>query len=241
MRRVGVASAAFVLLATAVNVGATRPIDRFAHRHLQPLAGGNGHPRLRELTDVLLVPFAPAVAAAIIVCLAYLAYRRAGMRTALVWPVALAAGFAVELACKVTVQQDGNHSWRALTWSIDSSYPSGHALRAVLLAFAVAWLWPRSRALVAPALLLVTVILVANGWHSPTDVAGGLLAGLPIAWLALWLAESESASLTRTTLRLADVRPRARSPASAPRHREMPARPSQVGLPATRVTWRGAC
>lgn len=205
--RSAVAFAAFIGLAAAVNARWLHSVDRFGRQHLQPLAGGHGHPDLRELTQVMLVPAAPSVATLLILWLACVAYRRAGWTAALIWPAAMTAGFAAELLCKALVRQDADHSWRLLRVSIDSSYPSGHMLRMVLLVFAIAWLWPQARALVAPVVVLASLTLTANGWHSPTDVVGGLAIGLAIGWIALWASEARHPSLTRFPLQLADVRP----------------------------------
>jgi membrane-associated phospholipid phosphatase len=58
--------------------------------------------------------------------------------------------------------------------NFDSSFPSGHTLRIVLL---VGALYPLLRGwVVAWAVAAVALILLA-GWHVPTDVAGGLLLG----------------------------------------------------------------
>jgi hypothetical protein len=60
--------------------------------------------------------------------------------------------------------------------SFDTSFPSGHEIRTVLLvSFLIACapkLWPVGLAWLAA----VTVMLVLGGWHTPSDVLGGLLA-----------------------------------------------------------------
>jgi membrane-associated phospholipid phosphatase len=64
----------------------------------------------------------------------------------------------------------------------DQSYPSGHTLRTALVA-ATAWrLRPRLAPLLALWLAAAAALLVAGGWHVPSDVAGGLLlAGFLVA------------------------------------------------------------
>jgi membrane-associated phospholipid phosphatase len=57
----------------------------------------------------------------------------------------------------------------------DTSFPSGHETRAVLLVACLAACFPKAAAGRAAWLVAVTVMLVVGGWHTPTDVAGGLL------------------------------------------------------------------
>lgn len=78
----------------------------------------------------------------------------------------------------------------------DSSYPSGHAVTAVVFfaGFAMlAWLGPLPRPLAAPLAAVLAVCAVAIPWsrlalgaHYATDVLGGLLLGA--AWLCLVFA-----------------------------------------------------
>ena len=63
--------------------------------------------------------------------------------------------------------------------SFDHSFPSGHAMRAVLVAGVVLYVWRRVGLVAAAWALIVPVCLVAASWHVPSDVAGGVLFGLP--------------------------------------------------------------
>jgi membrane-associated phospholipid phosphatase len=59
-----------------------------------------------------------------------------------------------------------------------ASFPSGHAITAVSLAFAVSVLWPRARvALIVYAVLIVASRLVLLA-HHPSDVVAGALVGV---------------------------------------------------------------
>jgi membrane-associated phospholipid phosphatase len=62
--------------------------------------------------------------------------------------------------------------------AFDSSFPSGHSLRAVILGGAVAILWPRLRLLAIAWVLAAITLLLLAGWHTPTDIAGGVVLGL---------------------------------------------------------------
>lgn len=59
-----------------------------------------------------------------------------------------------------------------------NSFPSGHMIRGLVVAFAVALVWPGATRAVALWLLFVPVALVLAAAHTVTDVLGGLLAGL---------------------------------------------------------------
>ena len=56
----------------------------------------------------------------------------------------------------------------------DNSFPSGHELRAVFIAVCAVACFRRPW-LLGSWLLAVSVLLVGDGWHTPTDVAGGFL------------------------------------------------------------------
>jgi membrane-associated phospholipid phosphatase len=59
--------------------------------------------------------------------------------------------------------------------AFDSSWPSGHALRCALVAAALATAWPRLRIPLLIWLAAVVVLLELAGFHTPTDLVGGLL------------------------------------------------------------------
>ena len=59
-------SAAFVALAALVDITDFDRLNAFAVRNLQPLAGGNGHPQMREWTEVLISPAGPMITALVI-------------------------------------------------------------------------------------------------------------------------------------------------------------------------------
>ena len=92
--------------------------------------------------------------------------------------VVLLAAVAVEVICKTVIDgpalfHDGSH-----IAAFDSSFPSGHALRTVILAGAVAVAVPRLRALAIAWAVASIVLLELAGWHTPTDLAGGVVLGL---------------------------------------------------------------
>jgi membrane-associated phospholipid phosphatase len=102
------------------------------------------------------------------------------------WPAAWLVATAVELVFRHTLTrpalyQDGVH-----IVAFDSSWPSGHALRCTIVAAALATAWPRLRVPLAVWLVTVVVLLELAGFHTPTDIAGGLLlATVALAGAAL--------------------------------------------------------
>jgi membrane-associated phospholipid phosphatase len=68
---------------------------------------------------------------------------------------------------------------------LDLSWPSGHALRCGLVAAALAAAWPRLRVPLAIWLAAAVALLELAGFHTPTDVAGGLLLAVVAAGAAV--------------------------------------------------------
>ena len=96
-------STAFVALAALVDITDFDRLNAFAERNLQPLAGGNGHPRMRAWTEVLISPAGPTATALLIAAAAICLLARHRVRAAAAWPAALALALVVELVCKVVV------------------------------------------------------------------------------------------------------------------------------------------
>ena len=150
-------------------------------------------PRFREPIDAsagaalatyVLVLVGATLPSALIVAGALLVLGRRGRQAlAATLAVAFVVAVAVELVSKWTLvrpglQRAGPGGTLVPIGPFDSSFPSGHALRAALIATCVAIVWPRLRLIVATWALAVPVMLVVGGWHTPTDVvAGTVLAG----------------------------------------------------------------
>ena len=80
---------------------------------------------------------------------------------AMLWAGAFAAGLLIEVLGKLFV---------------DSSFPSGHTMRALLLAGLAAELWPRRRPWFWGFAAFVILGVQLKGIHPPSDIAGGILA-----------------------------------------------------------------
>jgi membrane-associated phospholipid phosphatase len=194
-------AAAYAALAVLVATGATNGVDQWAVDHMMPGLGGASvapskieavvpllHVRwnrpLTVIGNVVTLP-AQALVASVLAAVCWLALVRRGRTHAvLAWVVAWLAANATEVLCKSVLsrpllQHDGSP-----LWGFQSSWPSGHTLRSVLLAATVAAAWPKASRWVAAWAAASLVLLEVDGFHVPTDIAGGLLLALLAAGLA---------------------------------------------------------
>jgi membrane-associated phospholipid phosphatase len=176
-------AAAFAAVAVLTAAGAFAGLDQWAVDHAMP---GASFKRVSTslLTDVIPLyhvrwhsPWSvatntvtlPASFLLSVVIVAALS-RRLG--------IALLACVVVEVICKETLTRPALHHGALHIGPFDSSFPSGHALRTVLIAVAAATAWPRL-ALTATAWATASVaMLLLGGWHTPSDLIGGVLLGL---------------------------------------------------------------
>lgn len=119
--------------------------------------------------------------------------RRGRRALAATLGVAFVAANLAEVVSKLLLERPGLHTVgpagalpRILPF--DQSYPSGHALRAALLAACVCAVWRRARGPLVVWALAVPVMLVVGGWHTPTDVVGGTLLAVAFAAAAVAVA-----------------------------------------------------
>jgi membrane-associated phospholipid phosphatase len=181
-------AAAFVALAVLVQATDFDRLNQFAVDNLQPVAAGKGHPRLNSLAELVVSPGSPAFSAVLIGAAAALLLARRRPRAAFAWPATLAAALVIEVVCKLAISQHRSGIWHGFGFTFDSSFPSGHMLRAILVAGAWAAVWARLRTPLALWCVTVAGCLLVSGWHLPTDIAGGILAGLA---LASWASDYE--------------------------------------------------
>src|SRR5436305_320639 len=102
-RRALIYAATFVVLAVLVQATDFDRLNGFAVHHLQPLAGGKGHPRMNDAAEALIAPAAPGVAAVVVGLAAIGLWLRGRRRAAPTWPIALAAAIAVEMVSKLVI------------------------------------------------------------------------------------------------------------------------------------------
>ena len=90
----------------------------------------------------MISPAGPMVTALLIAAAAMCLLAQRMTRAAVAWPAALALALVVELVCKIVVGQHRSGIWHGFGLTLDSSFPSGHMLRAILIAGAVAAVIP---------------------------------------------------------------------------------------------------
>jgi membrane-associated phospholipid phosphatase len=178
------AFALFLATAIAVDAGAFHSLDQHAVAHWMPwfrprhhrlrdivLPATDGSP-LKRLLNLWIYP-ASIVVSGVIVGL--VAWHRRSPR----WAVAWIAGNAIEGAGKLIVSRP------ALRWhgrhiaAFDHSLPSGHTIRSLLVAGAIAWSWRTGRVAWAWA-LSVPVVLVLLGHHVPLDCVAGVFVAIAL-------------------------------------------------------------
>ncbi len=192
--------AAFLALTVAVQMGATAPLDRLLERHTGALANGNWS-LLAYAADpfVVTVAFAAALLAG---------WRRSATVHPLAWAAAFLVGQLVELALKWQVGQiPFNEPERVLgVWVLPGSYPSGHAMRAVLLAGVASAVAPRWRWLWIAYAAGLSAWVLMSGMHLCTDTLGGVLLGATlVAAVNRWSAIHSSPVATETRRPEVDV------------------------------------
>jgi hypothetical protein len=186
LRSAVVLAVAYATLAVLVAAGAFTGVDQWAVDHLMPSSAFHHarsgwleaavpllHQRfdspLAVAADIVTLPAAALVSLAIV----GFASRVAGFGLLAAW----AAGSAVELLCKHALVRPALYDGTFHVAAFDSSFPSGHALRAVLVAYAVVRMWPHAGRVAIVWVVASVVLLQRAGWHTPTDLAGGLLVG----------------------------------------------------------------
>ena len=198
-----IAASLFVVLSILVGVDGLTQLDQAAVDHVMPAItdyGGReptigssafpifhshehrGHIALAAVTYGV-VWIASVVPAIVIVGLCVLIlWRRGRERLAVALGAAFVAANVLEVVGKGTIERSALYVHRAgqphrHIEVFDTSFPSGHATRGVLVALAVALCLPRLRWYAAAWIAVSAVLLVVGAWHTPTDVAGGLLLG----------------------------------------------------------------
>jgi membrane-associated phospholipid phosphatase len=188
--------AGFLLLALLVATGALARLDGYAASHLMPglkpdrhipslldsivpWSGGGSDGGVTLAADVVTAPAGALVSCLLLAAGALFVLRRTGRRAVLLTLAAFALGNLVELLLKSTLERPAVEArWYGTRFHVlgfDSSFPSGHALRGLFLAGTVAVLWPRARPLLAAWVAALVVMLEVAGFHTPSDIAGGLL------------------------------------------------------------------
>jgi membrane-associated phospholipid phosphatase len=135
---------------------------------LVPLYHASFHPLGAAIAQIVTLPGQALISFLVVL----VAARR--LRT-VIWPGAWLAAVAVEVVFRHALTRPALYRDGVHLVAFDTSWPSGHALRCAIVAAAVGAAWPRLRILLAAWLAAAVVLLDLAGFHTPTDIAGGLL------------------------------------------------------------------
>jgi membrane-associated phospholipid phosphatase len=180
LRRTLPLAVAFATLAFLVGFGALTRFDQWGVDHLMPgarfgekeptiidslvpLLGAHWDTWLGGVANIVTLP------ASFLISLAIVAWRSRLLA------VALIAAVAVEIVCKELIDRPALYDGAFHITSFDSSFPSGHTLRTIIVAAAI---WPLLSGWAAAWGVASIALLQVAGWHTPTDVVGGVLLGL---------------------------------------------------------------
>jgi membrane-associated phospholipid phosphatase len=183
---------AFAALAVLVGTGALTGLDQWAVDHAMPLAGAPStapttlegvvpllhaplHPLGVGVTQIVTLPGQALVSLLLVLVAARQLRKRGRAEAAVCWIAAWLVAVAVELVLRHTLTRPALYRNGVHLVAFDSSWPSGHALRCALVAAALAVAWPRLRLPLGIWLATVVALLELAGFHTPTDLAGGLL------------------------------------------------------------------
>lgn len=179
------------LVATLAATGALRRVDQYAVGHLMPWLEVRHHAFVTfgALTVPSIDPpvghialqlwtYPAAVLPSLLIVL--VAGRRLAQADALAWCALWCAGNAIELAGKLTLRKPDLYHHSEHVSTFDTSLPSGHTIRAFILAGAVATAW-RSGRLAFVWAVTVPFALVVSGAHTPSDVVTGTFVAMTVA------------------------------------------------------------
>jgi membrane-associated phospholipid phosphatase len=157
---------------------------------LLPVTGST--PASKIPADLWLYPASvPVSVLAFGYCL-FVVARRGSRRGAVAWAAAFVAGNVAELIGKQFVDRPKLfmiwHGVRTHVTGFDSSFPSGHTLRALVVVAIVSLLWPRLRAAAWTWAAVSLVLLVVTNAHTPSDVIGGALLAATLVSVACCVA-----------------------------------------------------
>jgi membrane-associated phospholipid phosphatase len=155
-----------------------------------PLLHARFHPLGAGVTQIVTLPGQVVLSFLLVLAAARVLWRRGRLGAAVCWTTAWVGAVAVELVFRRTVTREPLYRHGVHLVALDSSWPSGHALRCTLVAAAFAAAWPRLRIPLALWLAAAVVLLELAGFHTPTDLAGGLLLATATAAGALALERS---------------------------------------------------
>ena len=155
-----------------------------------PLLDAHFHPLAVGVSQMVILPGQVVLSLLLVLVAAWQLRKRGRVEAAVCWTAAWLVAVAVELVFRHTLTRPPLYRDGVHLVAFDSSWPSGHALRCALVAAVLAAAWPRLRIPLGAWLAAVVGLLELAGFHTPTDLAGGLLLATAAATGALALERS---------------------------------------------------
>ena len=205
---IGALLAAFVILSVLYVGGRFDRLDSYALEHwmhgLEPESDTDKWPAIsglfmpfsldsawwEALLGLVGYPASALVSFLVFATCCVVLWRRGARFPALAWGLSWFAANAIEVGLKASLMRPPLHAVDAAgvehhLRGFDHAFPSGHTVRAVMVAGLLVYV---SRRLLAPAVLwalAVPVALVLGGAHVPADTLGGIVFGL-LAVVVTW-------------------------------------------------------
>ena len=148
---------------------------------LVPLLDASFHPLGIAFVQVVTLPGQVLLSFVLVVVAAWRLWQRGRVEAAACWTAAWVTGVGVEVVLRHALTRDALYRHGVHLVSFDMSWPSGHALRCALVAASLAAAWPRLRLPLALWLVACVVLLELGGFHTPTDIVGGLLLAAAVS------------------------------------------------------------
>jgi membrane-associated phospholipid phosphatase len=142
---------------------------------LVPLYHATLHPLGVGVTQIVTLPGQVVISFLLVVAAARRLWTHERAEAAAGWVAAWLLAMAVEVVFRHVLTRPALYRHGVHVVAFDTSWPSGHALRCAIVAGALAAAWPRLRIPLAIWFTAVVVLLELAGFHTPTDIAGGLL------------------------------------------------------------------
>jgi membrane-associated phospholipid phosphatase len=196
----------FVATAVLVADGALTHVDQHAVTHLMPwldphptghvtvwslISPGLHLPVAKALLTLWVYPAAVVPSAIVVGAAAWTLHRRGDDEAAVTWSVLWLAANAIELAGKWLIERPALYTSSGFhIEAFDHALPSGHTLRSLVVAGALAYTW-RWGWLAVVWSASVAFVLVPLGWHTPTDILAGIFVALMLWGFApAWASRS---------------------------------------------------
>jgi membrane-associated phospholipid phosphatase len=157
---------------------------------LVPLLHAEFHPLGAAIAQIVTLPGQVVLSLVLVGVAARRLWTHGRAEAAVGWTAAWLVSALVEVVFRHTLSRPSLYRDGVHLVGFDMSWPSGHALRCSLVAAALAAAWPRLRAPLGLWLAAVVVLLELAGFHTPTDVVGGLLLAAVAAVGAIELERS---------------------------------------------------